>query len=135
MRDTNRINKKWVRAAQLYAEGCPVSEIAETVKTSQTTIRNWIRNPEFAEFADEIRSEYYQQFFGHVAVLADEALQKMVEIMRSKKVPSKTVLMAVFKILDINERAAKDRLLVKEQLYNLTNKEHMAEMFEVMDNA
>lgn len=131
----NRNEKKWIRAAQMYAEGCPVSEIAETVKTSQSTIRSWIRNPDFAEFADEIRTEYYQQFFGNVAVLAQEALMKTVEVMRSKKANYKTVLSAAFKIIDINDRAAKDRLLVKEQLYSLANKDQLGELFEIMEDA
>ena len=136
MRKVNRkADRKWVLAAQLYAEGNPISEIAENCKTSQSTIRNWIRNPDFVEFADEIRTEYYQQFFGHVATLAEEALQKTAEIMRSKKVPSKTALSAAFKIIDVNERAAKDRLLVKEQLYSLTNKEQLSELFEIMEDA
>jgi transposase len=129
-----RTPKKYLEAARMYAEGEQVRYIRRFLGVSHETIYRWLRDPEFVELADDLRSEYYHEFFGKVAVLAEEALQKTVEIMRSKKAHPNTVLSAALKIMDINERAAKDRLLVKEQLYSLTNKERLAELSELIED-
>ena len=127
--------KKYLEAARLYAEGERVRYIYKRLNLSHECVYGWLRDPEFIELADEIRSEYYREFFGKLAILAEEALQKTAEIMRNKKAHPNTVLSAAFKIMEINERAAKDRLLVKEQLYSLTNKEQLSELFEIMEDA
>ncbi len=119
----------------MYAEGEQVRYIRKFLGVSHETIYRWLRDPEFIELADEIRSEYYREFFGKVAVEAENALRKIVEVMHSKKSSARDTLTAAFKILDINERAAKDRMLVKEYLYAENNQSKLEELEAIIKDA
>lgn len=117
-------NNKMERAAQLWAQGMSLAEIASKLKVARSTAYRWKLNPIFATLVSDHRYQAMSRCFDKCVDLQEQAIGTLGNLLRAKSPHIR--LKAAQTITDMNyryfiDKQASDEIIkLEEQILRLS---------------
>ena len=99
MSDKTELSPQQTRALTLLLNGKSVSETAELVEVSRSTVYNWMADPTFRDELQQAQRAVVQEAITYLANSSMEAAQTLIKIANAPEVPASVRLQAIKMIL------------------------------------
>lgn len=106
-------NPKRHKAIMLLAQGISKAETARNVRVSETTIYNWLKNPEFEKQLEEETLAHYTSIRKSSIALVGKAENAIIQIMEKDDTPPNIRLKAAIYLDKRGRRSMDDQGLVQ----------------------